>query len=89
MVLGGVPYYLSLLDPKKNVPDNIDTLFFSAEPELENEYQRLFNSLFKNAESYMEIVRLLSTHRDGYTRTEIANELKNYVDHGYEEGYKN
>ncbi len=28
MVLGGVPYYLSLLDPKKNVPDNIDTLFF-------------------------------------------------------------
>lgn len=76
MVLGGVPYYLSLLDPKKNVPDNIDTLFFSAEPELENEYQRLFNSLFKNAESYMEIVRLLSTHRDGYTRTEIANELK-------------
>ena len=25
---------------------------------------------------YMEIVRLLSTHRDGYTRTEIANELK-------------
>ena len=24
----------------------------------------------------MEIVRLLSTRRDGYTRTEIANELK-------------
>ncbi len=82
MVLGGVPYYLSLLDPKKNVPDNIDTLFFSAEPELENEYQRLFNSLFKNAESYMEIVRLLSTRRDGYTRTEIASEL-NIPDNGH------
>ena len=76
MVLGGVPYYLSLLDPKMNVPDNIDMLFFSAEPELENEYQRLFNSLFKNADGYMEIIRLLSLHRDGYTRAEIAHELK-------------
>ena len=76
MVLGGVPYYLSLLDPKKNVPDNIDTLFFSSEPELENEYQRLFNSLFKNADSYMEIIRLLSSRRDGFTRAEIANALK-------------
>lgn len=25
-----------------------------------------FDSLFKNAEAYMEIVRLLSTHRDGF-----------------------
>ena len=76
MVFGGVPYYLSLLDPKKNVPDNVDSLFFSAEPELEDEYPRLFNSLFKNAESYMEIVRLLSTRREGFTRLEIADELK-------------
>jgi hypothetical protein len=38
MVIGGVPYYLSLLDPKKNVPDNIDALFFSAEAELEGEF---------------------------------------------------
>ncbi len=76
MVLGGVPYYLSLLDPKKNVPDNIDTLFFSANPELEDEYNRLFRSLFKNADGYMEIVRLLSTRKDGFTRKEIAEGLK-------------
>ena len=82
MVLGGIPYYLSLLDPKKNVPDNIDTLFFSAEPELENEYQRLFKSLFKSADTYMEIIRILSTRRDGYTRAEIARELK-VTDNGH------
>ncbi len=82
MVLGGVPYYLSLLDRNKNVPDNIDTLFFSSEPELENEYQRLFKSLFKNADTYMEIIRLLSTRRDGYTRAEIAGELK-IADNGH------
>lgn len=85
MVLGGVPYYLSLLDPKKNVPDNIDTLFFSAEPEMENEYQRLFKSLFKSADTYMEIIRILSTRRDGYTRAEIAKELK-ITDNGHLSG---
>lgn len=76
MVMGGVPYYLSLLDPKKNVTDNIDTLFFSSEPELENEYQRLFKSLFRSADKYMEIIQVLSTHRDGYTRAEIASQLR-------------
>jgi hypothetical protein len=82
MILGGVPYYLSLLDAKKNVPDNIDALFFSSTPELENEYQRLFNSLFKNAESYMEIIRLLASRRDGFTRAEITQELK-IADNGH------
>jgi len=51
-------------------------LFFSSEPELENEYQRLFYSLFKNADAYMEIIRLLSTRRDGFTRNEIATNLQ-------------
>ena len=75
MVLGGVPYYLSLLDAKKNVPDNIDSLFFSSEAELEGEFQRLFKSLFKSADTYMEIIRLLSTNRDGFTRKEISEKL--------------
>jgi len=76
MMLGGVPYYLSMLDSKKNVPDNIDTLFFSQESEFENEFGLLFASLFKNADSYMEIIRLLSNKRDGYTRSEIAAALQ-------------
>lgn len=76
MILGGIPYYLGLLDPKKNVPDNVDSLFFSKNPELENEFPRLFNSLFKNAGDYMEIIRLLSGSRDGYTRNEIVEKLK-------------
>lgn len=76
MVLGGVPYYLGLLDNRKNVPDNIDSLFFSSNPELENEFPRLFNSLFRNAGDYMEILRLLAGSRDGYTRNEIVEKLK-------------
>lgn len=75
MVLGGVPYYLSMLDNKKNVPDNIDAMFFSPESELENEFRLLFGSLFRNADAYMEIIRLLAGRRDGYTRAEIATTL--------------
>ena len=71
-----MPYYLSLLDPKKNVPDNIDALFFSAEAELEGEFGRLFKSLFKSADTYMEIIRLLSTRKEGFTRKEISVTLK-------------
>jgi hypothetical protein len=82
MALGGVPYYLSLLNPKKNLPDNLDSLFFSASPMLENEYQRLFKSLFRSADAYMEIIRLLSTRRDGFTRAEIAKTLK-ITDNGH------
>ena len=29
MILGGVPYYLSLLDNKMGLPANVDRLFFS------------------------------------------------------------
>lgn len=76
MAIGGIPYYLGLLDAQKNVPDNIDSLFFSADPELENEFPRLFNSLFKNADDYMAIIRLLAGSRDGLTRIEIVDKLK-------------
>jgi hypothetical protein len=82
MIFGGVPYYLGLLDAKKNLADNVDELFFSADKQLENEYKRLFMSLFRNADGYMEIIKLLSSHGDGYTRSEIAAKLK-IADNGH------
>lgn len=82
MILGGVPYYLSMIDPKKNLPDNVDSLFFAEDAELKGEYRRLFSSLFKNADLYMDILRVLSTRKYGYTRKEIAEALK-IADNGH------
>lgn len=76
MTLGGVPYYLSMIDPKKTLSDNIDALFFAEDAELKGEYRRLFTSLFKNADVYMDILRVLSTRKYGFTRKEIAEALK-------------
>ena len=76
MVFGGIPYYLSLIDPAESVTEAVDRLLFSGQGELHEEYERLFASLFLHPESYMDIVRVLATHRYGLTRDEIAKVLK-------------
>ena len=72
MILGGIPYYLSLLDNGQSLTENIDRLFFSADAELHREYDRLFKSLFRNPQPYVKIIQLLSSNRKGLTRNEIS-----------------
>lgn len=76
MVMGGIPYYLSLLNPRLSLAENIDELFFNENGELRREYTRLYRSLFRNAEPYTKIIELLSTNHRGLTRKEIADGLK-------------
>lgn len=72
MVLGGIPYYLSLLDRTKSVAQNIDNLFFGRSSQLRNEFDRLFKSLFRNADPYMQVIECLASNNSGMTRDEIA-----------------
>ena len=72
MMLGGVPYYLSLLDMDESLPANIDNLFFSEDAPLRSEYRRLYRSVFKSPERYMDIIKALSENKTGLTRTEIS-----------------
>ena len=76
MVFGGIPYYLSLIEPKESVAGAIDRLLFSKKGELRTEYERLFVSLFTNPAPYIAIVQVLAKHRYGLTRIEIADVLK-------------
>lgn len=76
MVFGGIPYYLDYLKPGNSLSENIDNLFFSKEARLKKEFERLYGSLFSNSEKYIEIVRLLSTKRNGFTRKEIAEKTQ-------------
>lgn len=75
MILGGIPYYLSLLNPDESLAQNIDRLFFSRKAELKMEYKRLYKSLFNNPERYMDIIRILAEKKSGLTRNEIAAKL--------------
>ena len=76
MVMGGIPYYLSLLDNALSLPANIDQLFFSKDAELKKEFDRLFKSLFKSPQAYVGIIQLLANNKKGLTRKEISEKLK-------------
>lgn len=75
MVLGGIPYYLDMLDPELTVDQNIDMLFFSDFAPLKTEYSFLFRSLFKNGDKYRKVVEILSQKLKGLTRQEIVKEI--------------
>lgn len=76
MIMGGVPYYLSLLDPELAVSANIDNLFFRKRAELWDEFDHLYQTLFTNSDQYIKIVEQLSRKRTGLTRCEIAEKTK-------------
>lgn len=56
MVLGGVPFYLDLLDVNNSLAQNIDRLYFDKDGALHDEFNELYNALFSGADSYIRIV---------------------------------
>ena len=75
MVVGGIPYYLSYFEKGLSVAQNIDNMFFKKDSKLQVEFIRLYQSLFKDSEKYMGIVKFLATKRIGFTRKEICTSL--------------
>ena len=71
MIMGGIPYYLSLLSNKLSLAQNIDKLFFSDGGELWDEFDHLYKTLFSNSANYIKVVEALSSKKGGLTRTEI------------------
>jgi len=76
MILGGVAYYWSLLDKGKSVAQNINGMFFTEDAKLKDEFNALYDSLFKNPEQYKTIVSALATKGKGLTRQELINIYK-------------
>lgn len=73
MALGGVPYYLSLLDYNKSLVQNMDNLFFVKNGQLQTEFDELYSALFSQSDRYISVVRALYSKRAGLTRDEVAN----------------
>ena len=76
MVFGGIPYYLSLLDRNDSLVQNVDSMFFSRDTQMRREFRRLFNTLYKKPEKYIDIIKALGKSRRGMTREELAKHLK-------------
>ena len=71
MVMGGIPYYMSMMDKSKSLAQNIDAMFFSHNAELKDEFSDLYQALFKNASPHIKVITALSAKGIGMTRQEI------------------
>jgi hypothetical protein len=99
MIMGGIPYYLSLLDSELSYSQNIDNIFFKNKAELWDEFEHLYSTLFSNSEQYIKVVEALNGRKSGLTREEIAEKtkhmangnltkiLKNLTDSGFVRAY--
>jgi len=71
MVLGGIPHYLEKLNKGLSVAQNIDNICFSKDGVLNDEFNRLFISLFDDSQRHMLIIRTLAGANKGLTRNEL------------------
>ncbi|MBM3610852.1 MAG: ATP-binding protein [Alphaproteobacteria bacterium] len=76
MVLGGIPYYLNMLESRHGSTLNIETLCFKKTGLLVDEFPKLFSSLFKQSEVNLAIIRLIAKHHYGMSREALLHELK-------------
>lgn len=71
MIFGGIPFYWGKLERGLSFSQNIDNLLFSQNGALRDEFKYLYASIFKNPETYILIIKALSTKKSGLTREEI------------------
>jgi AAA+ ATPase superfamily predicted ATPase len=76
MALGGVPYYLGYVERGMTAEQNIQNIFFAKDAPLKEEFKKLFESLFENADAYIELVKLIAKRKEGIRRVELKTEAE-------------
>lgn len=76
MAMGGIPYYLDMLERSMSLNENIDNLFFTEGAALRKEYDFIFRSLFKDSKIYRSVIEVLAKNSVGMTRQDIQAGLR-------------
>ncbi len=71
MAMGGIPQYLKAIKPGESAAQAIDRVCFAKDGILKDEFNNMYASLFDNAGSHIAVVKALSAHGKGLSRTEI------------------
>lgn len=71
MAIGGVPFYLTQVKKGKSATQVIDQLCFQKNGLLYDEFNKLFSSLFEDADAYKELIRVIARKRNGASLREI------------------
>ena len=72
MALGGIPYYLDMVQKGKSVGANLSEILSSSADGLAGEFKNLFRSIFANPEQMVSLVRAISSKRSGLSKKEIT-----------------
>lgn len=75
MVMGGVPFYLKQIQKGRSAAQNINEICFHQEGFLYNEFNRIFKSLFDEAEVNLIIIKEIAVHRHGIVRQKLLKKL--------------
>lgn len=76
MAVGGIPMYLSYVEPGLSLAQIIDKLYFARKAKLKNEFTRLFNSIFRSPYKYIATIRMLARLHKGYSRDDISKKIQ-------------
>jgi uncharacterized protein len=74
MAMGGIPHYLKEVEAGKTAIQNIDSICFSPQGLLREEFLQLYSALFENPGNHVRIIRELATTRQGMSRSEIVTQ---------------
>lgn len=73
MAFGGIPYYLSQVEPGLSAAQIIDKSCFTMNGLLRQEYEKLYASLFEDSQYHTKIVELLAKKSKGISRNELLS----------------
>jgi uncharacterized protein len=76
MAIGGIPYYLNGIKKHFTATQNINNLCFRKGGLLFDEFDKLFKSLFNEADAYIELIRLIAEKRYGISRHDLEKKCK-------------
>lgn len=76
MAIGGIPFYLNGIKKHLSATQNINNLCFRSDGILFNEFDKLFSSLFKKADAYVELIKLIAARHYGISRPELEDKCK-------------
>ncbi len=76
MALGGVPKYLSYIEPGMSAHQIIQKLCFTPGAPLTTEFQALYESLFDDYHLHIQIIELLARSTIGLTVSQISEKLR-------------
>lgn len=76
MALGGVPHYLEKIKGNLSASQNISALCFARNGQLFHEFEKLFSSLFDDADAYVELIKMMATKRNGIMRKDLEGKVK-------------